>query len=144
MVQEIRLRALAETVAIRQQRLDDHGAIMERISRHMEHLDTAVRALQLRIGERLPTVSRRESAALHQGSMELPKFKGGDPFWWILKINKFFYLNNTPPYLMVSIASHYMQGEAWVWFHSKNAVGIFTNWVEFIGSGFNHHSLCHQ
>jgi hypothetical protein len=110
----------------------------------MEHLDTSVRALQLRIEKRLPTVSSRESAAPHQGSMELPKFKGGDPFWWILKINKFFYLNNTPPYLMVSIASHYMQGEAWVWFHSKNAVGIFTNWVEFIGSGFNHHSLCHQ
>jgi len=43
-----------------------------------------------------------ESIASHQNSMELPKFRGGDPFWWLLEVYEFFALDS-PPHLMVKI-----------------------------------------
>lgn len=85
-------------------------------------------------------------AAHHQGSMKLPKFKG-DPFWWFLKINKYFVLNNTLPSSMVFIASICMEGEVLVWLNSKNAVAMFTDWWDFtccLTIGFDHQSLKHQ
>ena len=34
--------------------------------------------------------------------MELPRFNGEDPFWWILNVNEFFVLHNNSPHHMVS------------------------------------------
>ena len=64
--------------------------------------------------------------------MEIPKFKGGDPFSWLFKVYKFFTFNNTPSHDMVSIASYYMKGEAHDWFQTLEAMGLCTDWVEFI------------
>ena len=64
--------------------------------------------------------------------MEIPKFKGGDPFSWLFKVYKFFAFNNTPSHDMVSIASYYMEGEAHDWFQTLEATGLCTDWVEFI------------
>ena len=52
-----------------------------------------------------------ESIATLQAFMEF-YFKGGDPFWWLVKLYEFFALDNTPPHRMVSIASYYIEGEA--------------------------------
>ena len=48
-----------------------------------------------------------ESIATHQAFIDFT-FKGGDPFWWLLKLYEFFALENTPPHLMFFIASYYM------------------------------------
>ena len=45
--------------------------------------------------------------ATHQAFIEFT-FKGGDPFWWLLKLYEFFALENTPPHLIFFIASYYM------------------------------------
>ena len=64
--------------------------------------------------------------------MEIPKFKGGDPFSWLFKVYKFFAFNNTPSHDMVSNSSYYMEGEAHDWFQTLEATGLCTDWVEFI------------
>ena len=53
--------------------------------------------------------------ATHQALMEF-YFKGGDLFRWFVKLHEFFALDNTQSHRMVSIASCYMEGEAWEWF----------------------------
>ena len=72
-----------------------------------------------------------ESIATYQAFIEF-YFKGGDPFQWPIKLYEFFALDNTPPHRMVSIASYYMEGEAWEWFQDAEASGLCTNWVHFI------------
>ena len=72
-----------------------------------------------------------ESIATYQAFIEF-YFKGKDPFRWPIKLYEFFALDNTPPHRMVSIASYYMEGEAWEWFQDAEASGLCTNWVHFI------------
>ena len=45
--------------------------------------------------------------ATHQAFIEFT-FKGGDPFWQLLKLYEFFALENMPPQLMFFIASYYI------------------------------------
>ena len=63
--------------------------------------------------------------------MELLKFKCGYSFQWLLKVYKFFALDNTAPLLMVPIASYCMEGEVSKWFQGVKALGFYTNWVDF-------------
>ena len=40
-------------------------------------------------------------SATQRKSMEIPKFKGGDPILWLFRVYEFFAFNNTPPHDMV-------------------------------------------
>ena len=70
---------------------------------------------------------KTESTTPHHSFMELLKFKGGNPFRWFIKINKYFVLHNTPTKSMVSITSICLEGEAQGWFQDAKAADIFTN-----------------
>ena len=88
-----------------------------------------------------------EFIAPHQSFMELLKFKCGYSFWWLLKVYKFFVLDNIPSLLMVPIASYYMEGEVLKWFQGMEASSLYTNWVDFICThniSFEHQSFLHQ
>ena len=53
MVQETRYSLLSEMVSLVQQRMDDHAAAMEMISRRLEALDNNFKGLQAVFEERL-------------------------------------------------------------------------------------------
>ena len=62
-------------------------------------------------------------------------------------VYKFFALDNTPLLLMVPIASYYMEGEVLKWFQGVEALGLYTNWVDFICThdiSFEHQSFLYQ
>ena len=66
-------------------------------------------------GIRVVDLEMTKFIATHQALMEF-YFKGGDLFQWFVKLHEFFALDNTQSHRMVSIASCYMEGEAWEWF----------------------------
>jgi hypothetical protein len=66
--------------------------------------------------------------------MELLIFKGRDPLWWLFEVENFFVLDNTPPRFLIFIASFDMEREAWKWLEDAKALGLCTNWVEFVCS----------
>ena len=83
-------------------------------------------------GIRFIDLEMTKSIAIHQAFMKF-YFKGGDLFWWLVKLYEFFVVDNTPWHRMVSIASYYMaEEEAWEWFQDLEASGLCTNWVHFI------------
>ena len=48
---------------------------------------------------------------------------------------------------MVPIASYYMEGEVLKWFQGVEALGLYTNWVDFICThdiSFEHQSFLYQ
>ena len=59
-----------------------------------------------------------KSIPTHQAFVKF-YFKGGDPFWWLVKLYEFFVLDNTPPHENI-------------WFQDTEASGLCTNWMHFI------------
>jgi hypothetical protein len=66
--------------------------------------------------------------------MELLIFKGRDPLWLLFEVENFFVLDNIPPRFLIFIASFDMERVAWKWLEDAKALGLCTNWVEFVCS----------
>lgn len=72
------------------------------------------------------------------------KFKRWDTFWLLLKIYKFFALDNTPQHLMISITSYYMEAEVWDGFRKRKDAQIGWNLYVAYKISFESQSLKHQ
>ncbi|GJY79478.1 retrotransposon gag domain, retroviral aspartyl protease [Tanacetum coccineum] len=64
--------------------------------------------------------------------MEFPKFQGGDPRGWILKVEKYFRYYETPDESKVEIASMYLEGDALDLFACISAEHNHLYWEELV------------
>ncbi|RZB42389.1 putative disease resistance RPP13-like protein 1 [Glycine soja] len=53
----------------------------------------------------------------HKIKLDVPRFDGTDPLGWIFKITQFFEYHRTPENERLTVASFYMDGRAFSWFH---------------------------
>lgn len=67
-----------------------------------------------------------------QAKLDFPKFSGGDPRGWILKVEKFFRSYDTQEEEKVDVAAMYLEGDALDLFSWINAQHTMLYWEEFV------------
>ena len=63
--------------------------------------------------------------------IELPYFRGEDPFGWISRAEAFFTVQGTPPALRLEFAHISMEGPPWHWFKMLKEEDPLLDWEKF-------------
>ena len=63
--------------------------------------------------------------------IELPYFRGEDPFDWISRAEAFFTIQGTPPTLQLEFAHISMEGPPWHWFKMLKEEDPLLDWEKF-------------
>ena len=156
MVQETRYSLLSEMVSLVQQRMDDHAAAMEMISRRLEALDNNFKGLQAVFEERLRAMQQQEGFVPQPGNnqetevqsnqahqrpkvgvqfpkpirLEFRRFNGGDPSAWIFRAEQFFRYYEISREEKVLNASYHLDDEALIWF--QDCERSLDSWETFV------------
>lgn len=63
--------------------------------------------------------------------LELPVFTGVDPFNWLLRVDRYFALNQVVEEEKIQAAVICMDGKALSWYHWNETINFITSWSEF-------------
>ena len=72
-----------------------------------------------------------EDCHLVAGKIELPYFRGEDPFSWVSRAEAYFKIQGIPPKLHLKFAQICMEGLSWHWFKMLKEADPYLNWEKF-------------
>ncbi|KAA8549923.1 hypothetical protein F0562_001607 [Nyssa sinensis] len=100
---------------------------------NLQGVTTALKEEQSRHGMLIEGVLQQlNNLASSYDSLDFPRFDGGDPSEWILKVQQFFNYFETPEDHKLEIASFHMEGKALTWYYWLKKSSPVTKWGDFV------------